>query len=117
MRIKTCLQIKTNENEVLSCSKSLVIRLENIVTSYKYLTRYMVYILSQLRYYAICITLLAASCTNHSDKRDKNVITDPGDMNEKVTDQLEVLLNKAIANSGKIDDSTQIELYHIVEEF
>jgi murein L,D-transpeptidase YcbB/YkuD len=38
-------------------------------------------------------------------------------MNEKVADQVEAALSRAVANSGKIDDSTRINLYQIVEGF
>jgi len=77
----------------------------------------MSYALSQFRYYLICIIFLAISCTNNSDKEDKNLVTRPDAMNEKVIDQVEAILNKGVTNSGKIDDSTQITLYQIVEEF
>jgi len=77
----------------------------------------MPYSLNQYRYYAVCIMFLALSCTNHSEKEDKNIVTSPDAMNEKVIDQVEAVLNKGITNSGKIDDSTQITLYQIVEEF
>jgi murein L,D-transpeptidase YcbB/YkuD len=61
--------------------------------------------------------LLAVSCTNHSNGEDKNLITNPNAMNEEVANQINAALDKAAANAGKIDDSTQIALYQIVEQF
>jgi L,D-transpeptidase YcbB len=76
----------------------------------------MSYALSQFRYYAICIIFLAASCTNRSGDENKNLVTNPDAMNQEVADQIEAALNKASENAGKTDDSTQIALYHIVDE-
>lgn len=77
----------------------------------------MLYVLNRLRYFPLCIIFLAVSCTNHSSSEDKNLITNPNAMNEEVADQVNAALDKAAANAGKIDDSTQITLYQIVEEF
>lgn len=77
----------------------------------------MLYVLNRLRYFPFCIILLAISCTNHSNSEDKNLITNPNAMNEEVADQINAALDKAGANAGKIDDSTQIALYQIVEQF
>ena len=77
----------------------------------------MLYALSQFRYFAICIIFLALSCNNRRGDKDKNFITNPGAMNEEVADQLTTALDKAASNAGKIDDSTRIALYQIVEQF
>ncbi len=77
----------------------------------------MLYILSPFRYFIICISFLALSCNNHSDKEDNIIVTKPDAMNEKVTDRVKAALNRADENSGKIDDSTQVALYKIVEQF
>lgn len=77
----------------------------------------MLYILSRFRYNSICIFLLVISCTNQGVKEEKSVVTNPGAMNEKVADLVEAALKKTSAGSGKMDDSTQIILYHIVEQF
>jgi murein L,D-transpeptidase YcbB/YkuD len=76
----------------------------------------MPYAPSQFRYYAICIIFLAVSCTNRSGNEDKNLVTNPDAMNKEVANHIEAALNKASENAGKIDDSTQIALYHIVDE-
>ncbi len=73
--------------------------------------------LNQFRYFAICIIFLAISCTNHKSGEDKSLITNPNAMNKEVADQINAALDKATANTGKIDDSTQIAFYQIVEQF
>jgi murein L,D-transpeptidase YcbB/YkuD len=77
----------------------------------------MLYVLNLFRYFAICIIFLAVSCTNLSKGEDKNIVINPNAMNEEVTDRIKEALDKAVANAGKIDDSTQIGLYQIVEQF
>ena len=77
----------------------------------------MLYAPGHFRYFAICIIFLAVSCTNRSSGEDKNLITNPNAMNEEVADQLKETIDKAAANAGKIDDSTRIALYQIVEQF
>jgi L,D-transpeptidase YcbB len=77
----------------------------------------MPYSINQYRYYAVCIMFLALSCNNHNDKEDKKLISNPEAMNAAVAEQVKTSLNKAIANSGKIDDSTQVTLYQIVKQF
>ena len=77
----------------------------------------MSYAPSQYRYYAIGLIFLALSCNNRNSNNDKNLITNPNAMNKEVADQIEEALNKASENSGKIDDSTQITLYNIVDQF
>lgn len=71
----------------------------------------------QFRYFAICIIFLALSCNNRRTGKDKNLITNPGAMNEEVAGQLKTALEKAASNAGNIDDSTRIELYQIVKQF
>jgi len=77
----------------------------------------MLYVLNRLRYFPFCIILLAVSCTNHSNGEDKNLITSPDAMNKEVADQINAALDKAAANAGKFDDSTQMDLHQIVEQF
>ena len=77
----------------------------------------MLYAPGHFRYFAFCIIFLAVSCTNRSSGEDKNLITNPNAMNEEVADQLKETIDKAAANAGKIDDSTRIALYQIVEQF
>ena len=77
----------------------------------------MLYAPSQYRYYAIGIIFLALSCNNHNSNNDRNLITNPNAMNKEVADQIEGALNEASENSGKIDESTQITLYDIVDQF
>lgn len=65
----------------------------------------------------ICTIFLALSCNDHSTKEDKGAVTKPDDMNEKMADQVKAALDKTAANAGKLDDSTQLISYHIVEQF
>jgi hypothetical protein len=76
--------------------------LENLISSYKYLTRYMSYVLNHCRYCAICIIFLAISCTNHSSGEGKKVVTNPKAMDEEVADQIKSVLKTAIDNPEKI---------------
>lgn len=68
-------------------------------------------------YYTICAIFLAISCTSQNDKEDRNLISNPDTMNDDVNDQLKAVLKKAVQNSGKIDDSTQLAFFQIVEQF
>lgn len=77
----------------------------------------MPYVLSQYRYYAICIIFLAFSCNNNSSRDNNELIKDPKAMNEEVAGHIRKALNKATANSGNIDDSTRMHLYLIVDQF
>ncbi|MBK8520237.1 MAG: L,D-transpeptidase family protein [Ferruginibacter sp.] len=71
----------------------------------------------QFRYFAICIIFLALSCNNRRSGEDKNLVTNPGAMNEEVSGQMKKALNIAAAQAGNIDDSTGIAFYQIVEQF
>ena len=77
----------------------------------------MLYTVNHCRYCAICVILLALSCTNNSKGNAKNIITDPAVMNKKVAGQIEAALKEAANNSGKINDTITLKLLQIVEEF
>ena len=70
----------------------------------------------QYRYFSICIIVLFFLACNNNDK-DENIITDPVAMDKQVADNIHKALNNALNNSGKINDSTQIKLPQIVNEF
>lgn len=73
---------------------------------------------TQYRYYSICIILLfILSCSNNDKDKDENIITDPMAMNNKVAGNIKSALKDALKDSGKIDDSTQLILQQIVNEF
>ena len=74
-------------------------------------------VLKHCRYYAICIILLAMSCTNRNKSEDKNMVTNARDMNDEVADQIKTVLKTAVGNSGKINDSMVLKLPQIVDDF
>ncbi len=70
------------------------------------------------RQFSSCIFLLfILSCGNNDSKKDENIIADPKAMDNKVADNISNALKNALDNSGKIDDSTTIELKQIANEF
>ncbi len=77
----------------------------------------MSYTVNHCRYCAICVILLALSCTNNSKGGDKNIVTSPGAMNKKVANQIEAALKKAADDSEKIYDTIPLQLLQIVKEF
>jgi len=74
---------------------------------------------TQYRYFSICLLLLVIlSCNNKNDnEKDENIITDPKTMDSRVADNISKAIKNAINNSGKIDDSTLIDLPQMVKFF
>ncbi|MEO6252525.1 MAG: L,D-transpeptidase family protein [Ferruginibacter sp.] len=74
---------------------------------------------NRYRYYSICIffVFFLSSCNNKDNKKEEHIITDPVVMDSKVSDLIKEVVKTASDNSGKIDDSTQIQMPQIVEEF
>ncbi|MEO7308483.1 MAG: L,D-transpeptidase family protein [Ferruginibacter sp.] len=74
---------------------------------------------TQRWYYSVCIFFLffLSACNNKDNKKEEHIITDPVVMDSKVSDLIKDIVKTAADNSGKIDDSTQMQVPQIVEEF
>jgi murein L,D-transpeptidase YcbB/YkuD len=74
---------------------------------------------AQYRYYSICIFFLffLSACNNKDNKKEEHIITDPVVMDSKVSDLIRSTLKNAVDESGKIDDSTKIQMPQLVKEF
>lgn len=68
--------------------------------------------------FAVCFLLLfILSCKSKDKIKEADIVTDPKEMNKTVAEDIQAVLEYAIANSGKIDSSTHLGLQNIVEEF
>lgn len=61
--------------------------------------------------------LFACNNSRSSSQTDTDIVTEPEQMNVKVTENIQELLQKAIADKGIIDDSTKLSLAALVNDF
>ncbi len=66
-------------------------------------------------YFGGFILLFIVSC--HDNEQGKHIISDPVAMDMKVSENIGMILQKASGNSGMIDDSTGLDLPHILKAF
>ena len=70
------------------------------------------------RYFFICLWgSVFISCSNKDKEKAAELITDPVTMDSHIADNIQHALQTALKNSGKIDDSTQLQLPVVVNEF
>ena len=70
------------------------------------------------RYFFICpLVFLFISCNNNTTKKNAEIIIDPLKMDSHVSENIHDALTVAKKNSGKIDDSTYLQLPDVVHEF
>jgi L,D-transpeptidase YcbB len=61
--------------------------------------------------------LFACNNSRSNSQTDTDIVTEPEQMNVKVTENIQELLQKAIADKGIIDDSTKLSLSALVNDF
>jgi L,D-transpeptidase YcbB len=64
----------------------------------------------------VCV-LLACTNSNSGTKINSDIVTEPEQMNEKVTENIEDLLKRSVAEKGVIDDTIKLSLPTLVNEF
>lgn len=70
------------------------------------------------RFSPVCLfVLLLVSCNNKDAPIDGNIVADPGELDNKIAENIAVVRQKALRDSGKIDDSTRLELKGVVNKF
>ncbi|MBL0146536.1 MAG: L,D-transpeptidase family protein [Chitinophagaceae bacterium] len=66
----------------------------------------------------LCLFLLACNNSEHnSTTKEKQIVTNPNDMDEVTTDNIEAALSFAVANAGKVDDTIKLQMVKAVEAF
>ena len=73
---------------------------------------------TKYRYFFICLLVfLFISCNNNTTEKNAEIIIDPLTMDSHVSENIHNALTVALKNSGKIDDSTHLQLPVVVNEF
>lgn len=94
-----------------------MIRLEEYCfSSYKYLTRIMHHCKDKYFYFLALVFFSFLFSCNDSGKKG-NIASDPEAMDKMIAENINSMVEVAIKNKGKIDDSTKIERAEIVSEF
>jgi len=92
-----------------------------LFSKYEYLTRFMQHYKIKYRYFLSFIIFLFLLSCNNSDspatKKEKDIVTDPKKMDNRITENINSGLEFASNNNGRIDDSSKIELVEIVSDF
>ncbi len=72
----------------------------------------------QYQYLSIVVIILFLLSCNGPDKlKEKQIVIDPDAMDNKIAENIQTALNFAMNNTGKIDDSSSIELTKMVNDF
>ncbi len=67
---------------------------------------------------ALLFVCVLFACNNsNGSKKQSDIVTEPEQMNVKVTENIQELLQKAIAANGKVDDTTKLSLTLLVNDF
>src|SRR5882724_9730356 len=62
-----------------------------------------------------CLFIIAC---HHADKpKDKQIVADPKEMNNTASENIRAVLEFALSNQGKVDDSIRLNLTAIVDTF
>jgi murein L,D-transpeptidase YcbB/YkuD len=69
----------------------------------------------ELAFLVICVFLL--SCNNASEPKDKQIVSDPDQMDKRAAENIKASLNAAVNQNGKIDDSIRLSFTGIVNDF
>jgi murein L,D-transpeptidase YcbB/YkuD len=66
----------------------------------------------------LCLFLLACNNSNsNKPSAQKQIVTNPNDMDEAATTNIEEALNYALSNSGKVDDTVKLQMVKAVQTF
>lgn len=65
----------------------------------------------------IILCLFILSCNSTNAPKDKVIVADPGEMNKAAGENIQALLEYALKNNGKIDDTTRLNLAAITSDF
>ena len=65
----------------------------------------------------IILCFLIFSCQNNSGPRKENFVTNPEKMDEQIGENIHEILDYALLNHGKIDDSTHLKFASITNSF
>jgi L,D-transpeptidase YcbB len=65
----------------------------------------------------IILCLFIISCNNASTPKDKQIVADPEQMDTKASENIKEVLEFALKNNGKVDDSISLNLAAIVDNF
>ncbi len=65
----------------------------------------------------IILCLFILSCNSSSTPADKQIVEDPEHMDKKAAENIKAVLEFAINNTGKVDDSIRLNLSDIVNNF
>jgi murein L,D-transpeptidase YcbB/YkuD len=70
-----------------------------------------------LYFFAALFFSFLLSCNSSGNKKGENIITDPEAMDRSIAEKISSVLETALKNKGKIDDSTKIERGELVSDF
>lgn len=65
----------------------------------------------------IILCFLIFSCHNNSGPRKENIVTNPEKMDEQIGENIHEILDYALLNQGKIDDSTHLKFVSLTNSF
>ena len=57
------------------------------------------------------------SCNNSNGPKDKQIVSDPEQMDKRAAENIKAVLEFALNNTGKIDDTIHLDLIHVVSNF
>ncbi len=70
-----------------------------------------------LHFTILILWLFVISCNNSSSSNDKQLVSDPDEMDKRAGENIKLALEAAIRTDGKIDDTIQLKLSNIVNNF
>ncbi|MGF2414152.1 MAG: L,D-transpeptidase family protein, partial [Ferruginibacter sp.] len=65
----------------------------------------------------IILCLFIISCNSANEKKDKQIVDDPEQMDKNTSENISATLDFAVKNKGKIDDSIRLNLVAVVSDF
>jgi murein L,D-transpeptidase YcbB/YkuD len=68
-------------------------------------------------HFTLLVLLFFILACHSSSTKDKQIVADPGEMNDKAAENIKSSLAFALKNNGKIDDSIKLALTQIVNDF